>query len=156
MYQKASTDLRCEGADGSYDASASRAWDPQGHNAGEQELRQKKSVSKLQTFKQSFNLAKEDEEEEHEVEAGVIAECLVGGSEPAKEWEGDEEGAVDETQPKHGTLVHAGEEEADAAKKICKHEQRVEQPEVVEPLHHLLELNRDVHIDILAEEENEN
>ena len=31
-----------------------------------------------------FNLAKEDEEEEHEVEAGVIAEGLVGRSEPAE------------------------------------------------------------------------
>ena len=31
-----------------------------------------------------FNLAKEDKEEEHKVEAGVIAEGLVGRSEPAE------------------------------------------------------------------------
>ena len=100
-----------------------------------------------------FNLAKEDEEEEHEVEAGVIAEGLVGRSEPAEKWEGNEECPVDETEPEHGALVHAGEEEADAAKKICDHEQGVEQPEVVEPLHHLLELHRDVHVDVLVEKD---
>ena len=73
-----------------------------------------------------FNLAKEDKEEEHKVEAGVIAEGLVGGSEPAKEGEGDEEEAIDEAEPEHGAFVLAGEEEADAAKEICDHEQRVE------------------------------
>ena len=73
-----------------------------------------------------INLAKEDKEEEHKVEAGVIAECLVGGSEPAKKGEGDEEEAVDEAQAEHGALVLAREEEADAAKKICDHQQRME------------------------------
>ena len=56
-----------------------------------------------------FNLAKEDEEEEHKVEAGVIAEGLVGGSEPAKKGEGDEEEAVDEAEAEHGALVLARE-----------------------------------------------
>ena len=98
-----------------------------------------------------FNLAKEDKEEEHKVEAGVIAEGLVGGPEPAEKWEWDEEEAVDEPQAKHLTFVNAREERADAGKEIANHEERVEQPEVVKPLHHLLELNRDVHIDVLAE-----
>ena len=39
-------------------------------------------------------LAKENEEEQHEVEAGVVAEGLVGRSEPADEGEGDEEEAL--------------------------------------------------------------
>ena len=73
-----------------------------------------------------FNLAKEDKEEEHKVEAGVIAEGLVGGSEPAKKGERDEEEAVDESQAEHGALVQAREEEADAAKKVSDHEQRME------------------------------
>ena len=73
-----------------------------------------------------FNLAKEDKEEEHKVEARVIAEGLVGRSEPAKKGEGDEEEAVDEAQAEHGALVLAREEEADAAKKICDHQQRME------------------------------
>ena len=94
-------------------------------------------------------LAKENEEEQHEVEAGVVAEGLVGGSEPAEEGEGDEEEAVDETQAEHRAFVKAGEEEANAAEKIGDHEEGVEQPEVVQPLHHLLELHGDVHIDIL-------
>ena len=98
-----------------------------------------------------FNLAKEDKEEEHKVEAGVIAEGLVGGPEPAEKWEWDEEEAVDEPQAKHLTFVNAREERADAGKEIANHEERVEQPEVVKPLHHLLELNWDVHIDVLAE-----
>ena len=94
-------------------------------------------------------LAKENEEEQHEVEAGVVAEGLVGGSEPAEEGERDEEEAVDETQAEHRAFVKAGEEEANAAEKIGDHEQGVEQPEVVQPLHHLLELHGDVHVDIL-------
>ena len=73
-----------------------------------------------------FNLAKEDKEEEHEVEAGVIAEGLVGRSEPAKKGEGDEEEAIDKAQAEHGALVDAREEEADATKQICNHEQRME------------------------------
>jgi hypothetical protein len=56
-----------------------------------------------------FNLAKEDKEEEHKVEARVIAEGLVGGSEPAKKGEGDEEEAVDEAEAEHGALVLARE-----------------------------------------------
>ena len=96
-------------------------------------------------------LAKENEEEQHEVEAGVVAEGLVGRSEPAEEGEGDEEEAVDETQAEHRAFVKAGEEEANAAEKIGDHEQGVEQPEVVQPLHHLLELHGDVHIDILPQ-----
>ena len=74
----------------------------------------------------AVNLAKEDKEEEHKVEAGVIAEGLVGGSEPAEKGEGDEEEAVDEAQPEHRAFVKAREEETDSAKKISDHEQRVE------------------------------
>jgi len=125
--------LVCECADCSDNASTSGARNTKGHYAGEHEL------------------AKENEEEQHEVEAGVVAEGLVGGSEPAEEGEGDEEEAVDETQAEHRAFVKAGEEEANAAEKIGDHEEGVEQPEVVQPLHHLLELHGDVHIDILVE-----
>ena len=69
-----------------------------------------------------FNLAKEDEEEEHEVEAGVVSEGLVGGAEPAEEGEGDEEESVDETEAKHAALVQTREEEAEAAEEVEDHE----------------------------------
>ena len=137
---------------------APRPRDAEGHYAREEEL------------------AEEDEEEEHEVEAGVIAEGLVGGPEPAEEGEGDEEEGVDEAEAEHGALVLAGEEKTDAAQEVENHKEGVDwggggvsrreegeqeegwreereggltQPEVVEPLDHLLELHRNVHIDVL-------
>lgn len=125
--------LVLEGADGGDEAGAPRAGDAQGHNAREQEL------------------AEEDEEEEHEVEAGVVAEGLVGGAEPAEEGEGDEKESIDESETEHAALVLAREEEAEAAEEVEDHEQGVEEPEVVEPLDHLLELHGDVHVDVLVE-----
>merc|ERR1719462_414098 len=119
--------LVCECADCCDNASTSGARNTKSHYAGE------------------------NEEEQHKVEAGVVAEGLVGGSEPAEEGERDEKEAVDETQAEHRAFVKAGEEEANAAKKIGDHEEGVEQPEVVQPLHHLLELHGDVHVDILVE-----
>ena len=128
---------------------APRPRDAEGHDAREEEL------------------AEEDEEEEHEVEAGVIAEGLVGGPEPAEEGEGDEEEGVDKAEAEHGALVLAGEEKTDAAQEVENHKEGVDwggggvsrredggrggltQPEVVEPLDHLLELHRNVHIDVL-------
>merc|ERR1719284_1433647 len=98
-----------------------------------------------------MNWQKKMKKNSMKLKPGVVAEGLVGGSEPAEEGEGDEEEAVDETQAEHRAFVKAGEEETNAAKKIGDHEQGVEQPEVVQPLHHLLELHRDVHIDVLVE-----
>jgi len=59
-----------ECADCSDDTSTSGARNTKSHYAGEHEL------------------AKENEEEQHEVEAGVVAEGLVGGSEPERKERG--------------------------------------------------------------------
>ena len=70
-------------------------------------------------------------------------------TETEKKDQSEKEEAVDETQAEHRAFVKAGEEEANAAEKIGDHEEGVEQPEVVQSLHHLLELHGDVHIDVL-------
>ena len=55
-------------------------------------------------------LEEEYEEEDHEVEGGVVAEGLVGGPEPADEGDGREEDEVEERQPEGLPEVAAGEQ----------------------------------------------
>ena len=55
-------------------------------------------------------LKEEDEEEDHEVEGGVVAEGLVGGPEPADERHGREEDEVEEPEAEGLAKVPAGEQ----------------------------------------------
>lgn len=125
--------LVSEDTDCRNNATATRARDPQSHDTGEKEL------------------AEEDKEEEHKVETRVVTECLIGGSEPAKEREGDKEEAIDQAETQHGALILAREKEAESPKDVTDHQKSVEEPKVVEPLHHLLEFHWYVHIDVLVE-----
>ena len=91
-----------------YNTGSPTARNTQGHDTAEEEL------------------TEEDEEEEHEVEAGVVAESLVGRPEPAEEGQGDEEEAIDEPEAEHGALVEPGEQEADAAEHVHHHQEGVD------------------------------
>jgi len=122
-----------EGDDCSYQPTSTSPWNPESHDYREAEL------------------TEEDEEEDHEVEARVGSECLVCRSEPTEEGERDEEEAVDEGEAKHGAIVQPSEEETSSSKQVCQHQQSVQKPQVVEALHHLLELHGDVHVDVLVE-----
>ena len=70
-------------------------------------------------------LREEDEEEDHEVEAGVWSECFVGGAEPAEERERDEEDAPDQGQPEGAAVIQAPEQEAGGAEQVGQQHPRV-------------------------------
>jgi len=125
--------LLVELGDGGDDAAASRAGDAEGHDDGVEELQE------------------EHEEEHHEVEGGVGSEGFIGRSEPAKKRDGDGESSVQNRKSKNSSIVASGEEHDDSSKQVCHHEACVKEPQIVETLYHLLELHRDVHIDVLVE-----
>jgi len=95
-------------------------------------------------------LTEEDEKKDHEVEARVGSERLVCRSEPTEEGQGDEEEGVDEGQAKHRAIVQPSEEVTSSSKQISQQQYGMQKPQVVEALHHLLELHGDVHVDVLV------
>ena len=63
-------------------------------------------------------LTKEDQEEEHKVEAGVILECLVGGPEPAEEGQRDKENGPDQGQTNQTSIIQTSKQETQGSKQI--------------------------------------
>lgn len=95
-------------------------------------------------------LDKEDEEEDHEVEGGVGAERLVQRPEPAEERERREEDHVEHGEAEvRGAARH--DEDRQAAQEVEHQHEHVEDPQVVDGAHYLLEFERDVDPDVLIE-----
>ncbi|KAL1418119.1 hypothetical protein MTO96_038331 [Rhipicephalus appendiculatus] len=95
-------------------------------------------------------LHEEDEEEDHEVERGVGAERLVQRPEPAEERERREKDHVEDGESEvRGAALF--DEDRQASQEVEHQHEHVEDPQVVDGAHDLLEFERDVDPDVLVE-----
>lgn len=92
----------------------------------------------------------EYEEEHHKVEAGVRLEGLISWTIPAEKRGGGEQDGVEDGQPEGAEFARVDQYDQ-TAENVNHHDQRVEHPQIVEPLDHLLELDRNIDVDVVVE-----
>jgi len=95
-------------------------------------------------------LKEEYEEEDHEVEGGVVTEGLVCGPEPTDERDRREEDKVEEPEPEGLAKVAASEQVEQADYHVREEQTNMRDPKVVKICDDFLELDRDVNIDVLV------
>jgi len=96
-------------------------------------------------------LNRKHEKEQHKIEGGIVAECLVQWSIPTEEGARREKDQVKNAKTEDGPSIGTDDEERQAAQDVHEEDAKVEHPQIVRHLYNALEFDWNFHLKILVE-----